>query len=87
MSLIALLGEPQFWFDQNFNSGAINLGRYRDIASVRAGVKGRCRIGYVAAADQDHPAQGCEGVLMTFEEVLPVAQQNFKRRAASRSLV
>lgn len=71
LSLIALLGEPRFWFEQDFNCGAINLGRYRDIASTGAGVKGRFRIGYVTpvAADQDQPAEQYEAVLMTFEEI------------------
>ena len=71
LSLIALLGEPRFWFEQDFNCGAINLGRYRDIASTGVGVKGRFRIGYVTpvAADQEQPAEQYEAVLMTFEEI------------------
>lgn len=71
LSLISLLGSPQFWFNQDFNSDVASLGRYRDIASVRSGTKGRFRIGYIVPSSpgEEHEPKHYEAVLMTFEEV------------------
>ncbi|MBK9229722.1 MAG: AAA family ATPase [Anaerolineae bacterium] len=74
LSLISLLGSPQFWFSQDFNSDVVNLGRFRDIASAHSGTRGRFRVGYIvpdSASDENRSqySQYYEAVLMTFEEV------------------
>lgn len=81
LSLIRLLGSPDFWFRQILNTNEIQMGDYYDIVSVSANDRSYFKIGVIeafdAAEDGDDTSVHLEGFLMTFAEQdgLPLVRQ------------
>ena len=70
LSILDLLGTPEFWTRQEFNTDDVKLGRFKDIISAQAKDKKQFRIGYIVPANGNEKKKNdrYEAVLLTFKE-------------------
>jgi len=67
LALINLLGSPEFWIRQEFNTDRVQLGRFKDIASAKSDKK-YFRIGVISWPQKGSRENVGEATLMTFTE-------------------
>ncbi len=88
LSLLTLLGSPQFWFRQDFNSDRVQLGAFKDIISAQhKETESFFKIGFIVQADNDSVY---EAVLMTFEEknnAPLLAQYNYASKQGKAKII
>ncbi len=80
LSLISLLGAPQFWLSQDFNTNEVQLGHFRDIVSASSHNQRNFKIGVIECAEPDEQGETqdeARAFLLTFdeEEGLPIIRQ------------
>jgi len=80
LSLLDLLGQPQFWLAQNFNAGESQLGHFNDIVSASSQDREYFKVGVIECAEpekEDETHGKAKAFLLTFaeEEGLPIIHQ------------
>ncbi len=69
LTLINLLGTPEFWFNQEFNTDKIELGAFKDIVSMNSKSDKYFRIGVIECSDNvEFPTDRQHTFLFTFNE-------------------
>ncbi len=79
LSLIYILGRPEFWLTQDFNAEPMQFGHFRDIISINSKNKKYFRVGVIECSEENDEAQqqAVIAFLMTFieKEGLPIIHQ------------
>ena len=69
LALIYLLGSPEFWFSQEFNTDEVELGSFKDIVSINSETNNYFRVGVIECDPAaEFPTERQHTFLMTFAE-------------------
>ncbi len=74
LSLMNVISDPSFWMYQNFNNDEVQLGTYKDIASVKPSLKRKFKVGVI---DTDVDNRHHQTFLISFHDYkdMPIADK------------